>query len=419
MPSYNYTPTYPPSNQFSNTNLNALAGFYATQYGYDTTDLIARDLAPTIYNSAPQQYFADLRILGMAAAQQKKNDEFQWVEAPYNRDPIVSTASNIGGTQTITIQVTPASVNPGVVSINTLVAFQNGQTATVTGINPTAATITLTAQTGLVCPAINNGDFITNVSTVEADGMPYISTYDRLYTIERTNYVQMFSRAMRFGKQELYKWYASGTTNYLEENQRNMIFQHRVDLQNAYWQGVMGEVTLSDGNKAKTMGGILDFMQKAGSLVVNCTTANIGQALEYAALNSQYKLWGSSRMLYATPTLQRAVSAYYRDTLQRYYVGDTKAELYFPTIDMGSEMIHQVPMQRFQDSASFPRQFSKYMFLIDQESIMPAYTLQEEMGTTLARTNNGTLNNFQDTWISCTQSIIFNNPLGCALIVVD
>jgi len=409
-----YTAAVPEQSKFSNLDLNSIGSSYASQFGHGTTALIARVVHNLIYNAAPKQFYPELRILGMKASEKINSDEFFYHEKQYGRDPIVSSAVVAAGGTTQVIPVTPASID--VVSVDTILVYPNNQKATVTAVNKAGLTITVTSMTGQTLPAVAIGDILANLSSVEADGANSISQYFRATTVERFNFVQLFVKAIRFGKMELYKYMNAGTTDYISVNRREMLDQHRIDLSNAYWNGERGEVTLANGAKAKTMGGIFPTMQAAGSFNISSSVANLQAAVENLALNTEFGAWGDTRYLYGANRHLLALSKLYRQTLQRYYVGDKKAELYFEGIQMGSTNIVFVPMKRFEDSASFPNSFANRLILLDQESITPVVAIAEEMGTTLDRRSGGTLNNFVDEWISATFSIKFNNPLASGWI---
>ena len=402
-----YTAQVPEQSAFSNLDLNAIGSQYAQLYGHNTTDLISRVLHYAIYNAAPMQFY-DLNILGIKNPEQINSDEFFYQEKQYGREPVIVQTAFAGGGSSAAVTVTPASTES--VSIDTLCVLPNNQKVTVTGINTTSSTITFTTQTGQSLPALNAGDSIGNLSSVEMDGANSISQYFRINTIERYNYIQQFVKAIRFGKVELFKYLKAGTTDYISVNRKEMMDQHRIDISNAFWNGTIGEVTLTNGGKAKTMGGVFPTMQAAGSYSVLSSSANLQAAVEDLAINTEFGAWGQTRYLYAAPRWLLALSKLYRGQLQRYLVGDTKAELYFQGIELGSTKIVFVPMKRFEDQASFPASFANRMILLDQESIKPCIMMAEEMGNTLDRRNGGTLNKYVDEWIDATFSIKFNNP---------
>jgi hypothetical protein len=410
-----YTPQIPGANQFNNVDLNAIGSPYAWMNGHSTTDLISRMLHYQIFKAAPAQFY-DLNILGMESPEPVKSDEFMYRESQYGREPIVVASAYAGGGFSAVINVTPASTE--VISVDTLCVLPNNQKVTVTNINGSGNQITITAQTNQTLPALAVGDNIANLSSVEMDGANSISQYFRLNTIERYNYVQMFVKATRFGEMEMFKYVNAGTTNYIQRNREEMMDQHRIDISNAYWNGTQGEVTLANGGKAKTMGGIFPIMQAAGSYSVLTSMANLKAAVEDLAMNTQYGSWGDTKYLYATNQMLLALSEQYRNPLQRYLVGDKEAEQYFYGIQLGSIKVVFVPMQRFASNADFPTAFANRMILLDQKSIKPVVAIPERQGTTLNRESGGTLQNYVDEWVSATFSCKFHNPPGSGWIDV-
>lgn len=417
-----YTPTNPPSNQYSLAGLNPLGSAYGNNYGQPTTDLIIEDLRPVIFDSAPQQFY-DLRILNMVAPKMTNSDEFNWLEKGYGRDPVVSTALVVGGGSQITITVTAASL--GVVSVNTLVGFPNGTKGTVQSLNTATNQMTINMLTGTIAPTVNVNDIINNISSVEADGANTVYQDFRIQTIKRYNFIQNFAKGMMFGERELEKYKRSGVTDFLEKNRTECMRQFRIDISNVYWNGVLGQVQLSDGNVAKTSDGVWSMMQKAGSPIATTTIANVGSALEAIALNTEYGNYGDMKFAYCTPTMCRNICKYYKDQLVRYDVtgadkmGSTTAPLMLDAIDIGSTRIHLVPIQRFQDTASFPASWQNMIFLLDQKNIEPAYFMAEYMITTPDRRSGINLNTFTNFVMSADFSLYFNNPLACGAIIAN
>lgn len=402
-----YTALVPEQTVNSNTDLNAVDSQYAALYGHNTTSLIQKMLHHLIYRAAPQQFY-DLNILGLTEPEQVNSDEFSYMESQYAREPVIVASAYAGGGSSAVITVSPASMEA--VSIDTVLVFPNNQKGTVTAVNPITNQLTINCQTGQTMPAFNLGDSIGNLSSVEMDGANTISQYFRLNVIERYNFVQQFVKAIRFGEVEMFKYMKAGTTNYIAENRFEMENQFRIDLSNAFWNGTMGEVTLASGGKAKTMGGIFPTMQEAGSYSVLSSAANLQAAVEDLALNTEYGPYGQTRFLYATPKWLLALSKLYRSPLQRYLVGDTKAELSFEGINMGSTKILFVPMKRFESNADFPAAFANRMILLNHDTIKPCSMIGERKGNTANRATGGTYNKFVDEWMDATFSIKFNNP---------
>tara|TARA_R110002020_G_scaffold220785_1_gene428731 strand:+ start:11323 stop:12567 length:1245 start_codon:yes stop_codon:yes gene_type:complete len=411
MSSTLYTPGTPGQNQFSNVDLNALASQYAAQNGHDTSALIQRITKSLIYDAAPQQFF-DLKLLNIKPFESVKSDEWEFFEMGFGREPVIVTAVVAGGAS----QVLPVtSVDD--VSVDTVIVYPNNQKGTITNVDAIASTITVTAYTGQTLPATAVNDMLANMSPIEADAANSISQYFRVDTVRRFNFVQMMIKAMRFGKMEMFKYKNAGvTSNYLTMQKQRLIQQFRIDLSNSLWNGERGEVSLANGQNAKVTGGLFPTMQSSGSPNVTTTVANLPQALEELALDTEFKALGATRFLYGTPRQIHALSQQYKRLLTRYTPSDDIAKLGLNSIDMGSSKIVFVPMKRFEDPSSFPATWANRLILLDQEAVSCVQTWGEEMGETLPRKDGGSLNNFTDFWISTTFGVQFNNPLGSGWI---
>ena len=362
-----YTPTIPPSNSLSNIDLNAFGSNYASSYGHNVTGLIRREVQRVIYDAAPKGYFTDLQILMAKPREKWPTDEAYYDERTFGRKPIVATANVAGGTQTQVIPVTNLSTSA--VSLNFIVIYPNNQKGTVIAIDQTANTITVKAYTNQVLPAVTATDVISLQSSMLGDSRNRIDTYSRIDVIERYNFIQQFARATRFGKMELYKYKNVGTTNFLDENKRDVMDQYRIDLSNSYWNGERGEAIMDDGTPTKTMGGIFPSMTAAGSPSTITTIATIGDAMEDIVLATQFGTSSQRKFLYATPTLLHGLSKFYKSALTRYTPDNMIAKLELNQIEMQGGIVVLVPMQRFQEISCFPASFANRMILVDQENI--------------------------------------------------
>jgi hypothetical protein len=405
-----------PSTQYSNINLNALASQYSAQFGHNVSELIQRITKAEIYDAAPQQFF-DLKMMGSLTPRTVSSDEFEYSEMGYGRDAVIATGAAAAvvypATQTFAVADT------SVVSVDTIIVYPSNAKGNVTAIDTTLGTITVTPLTGLSLPAVTINDSFGNMSPVEGDAMDTISQYFRIEPIKRFNYVQMFVKAIRFGKMELYKLEKAGTySNYMTMLRKRFYQQFRCDLSNAWWNGEKGEVTLANGNKAKTMGGLYPTMLAAGSPIISTTTANMDVALEDLALQTEYGDYGTTRFLYGTNRYILQLSKVYKSLLTRYSPDDEVAKLGLSSINIGSTNIVLVPYKRFEDRGSFPSSWEKMMFLVDHKAMTPVQCWGEESGDTLNRVNNGTRETYQDSWINVTFSCEFNNPPSCGILKV-
>lgn len=402
--------------QNTNVNENALGSKYAQQYGHSVTSILARATRNIIFDASPKQY-ADLKILNLVAPKQVMSDEYFYHESGFGRDPIVANAIAAqiaaGTTQAIPIMNTQA------VSTDMIVIYPDGVSrGTITAVNATTGVITVTAPTGGILPAIpisaQGALVFTNLAPVEADAATGISQYFRMNTIERSNYIQLLAMAQRWGRIEMEKYKNNGTlANYIELNKNKLYEQFRMSMSNIFWNGEQAEVTLANGQKAKTAGGVFPIMQQVGSANTSVTTANSMNALEQLALDTEYGAYGETRFLFATPRVILAISKQYKSPLTRYFPNDDMAKLNLKSIMLGSTEIVFVPIKRFEEPSCFPSAFRSRAILLDMKNIQQTFFLPEEMGDTLSRVNNGTLNAFTDSWIAATTGLEFYNPLGC------
>lgn len=418
--SVNYEPQVPETGKYQNRNLNPLGSGYAAQYGHNVTALIQRMTREVIFDSAPQQYF-DLKILGMKTPETLTTDEFFYHEMGFGREPVVNNTIGVGGIAAGATQTIPI-LNKDTVHKDMIIVYPDGSRGTITSITPVGqgANIVVTAMSNSTLPAIPQsaaGSYLfSNLSSVEADGANSISQYVRYEPIERTNYIQMLIKAMRFGRMEMLKYQNNGTlTNYLTMQKQRMYQQFRISLANVYWNGKKGEVTLTNGQKAKTTGGVYTLMQEAGSPNFSASMALLPQAVEELALSTEYGMYGQTKFLYGTPRAILALSKAYKSNLTRYTPNDMIAKLNLNSIDIGSSKIVMVPVKRFEEPSCFPTSWRSKMILLDQENIIPCQVFPEESGETDDR-NRGSLSNFVDTWISATFGIKFYNPLACGWI---
>lgn len=417
------TAVTPPTGNKNLKNLNSPGSKYATQYGHATTALIQRITREIIYDATPKQYM-DLKILSMTKAKPVRSDEFFYHEMGFGRDPLYADVIGGGGIAAGVTQVIPVMNIEAVTKDTILVYPDDVSRGTVTNVNTATSEITVTAQTGYVLPAIPAGAagtyIFSNLSPVETDSATAISQYFRMNTVERCNFVQALIKAQRWGNRELEKYRQAGTlSNFIEMNKKKLYDQFRVDMSNIYWNGNMGEVTLANGDKAKTAGGIFPIMQQNGSPNASVTLANAPGALEELALDTEFGVYGATRFLYGTPRAIYYVSKQYKDALTRYTPENKTAIPYLDSIDIGSTKIVFVPVKRFEELSCFPAAWRSRLILLDQASIKPVYFIPEAMGDTLTRVNNGNLNNFVDSWISSDFSIEFNNPLGCGWLDIS
>jgi len=197
-----------PNNALTNENLNALASQYAQDTGADETNLIQRITNKVIFDAAPQQFF-DLKLLNMQEFLPSASDEFFYDEMGYQRTPFTATAA--AGIATDPATQTFAINDLDDISVDTIIIYPNNQKGIVRTINTSTSEITVAPYTGDSVPAVVIGDEFAKLSPVEGDGIEGFSQYFRANIVERFNFVQILSKAMRFGRAELHKHQNAGT----------------------------------------------------------------------------------------------------------------------------------------------------------------------------------------------------------------
>jgi hypothetical protein len=345
------------STKFSNQNTNSVGSEYAAQYGHDISLLVQKLTNRAIFDAKPQQ-FMDLKLLNMVEPLQANSDEFFFQEMGYQREPLVATGASASVTYPATQNIPVTSVEN--IATNTIITYPNGAHGSVTDVDTTNLTITVTPYTGDSLPAVAADDVIANMSSVDHDGSDGFAQYFRASTIERNNYIQLFNKAIRYNEVELHKLKHMGTTsNFLEMEKKAMFDQHRIDISNAFWIGQKGQVITANGTPAKTTGGVYTSMVEAGAPNALATVNTLVDAFEDVILNSEYGDYGSVRMAFLTPRMHRILSKAYKDELTRYQPNDEIAILNLKEVNIGSSRIVLVPFKRFEDEASFPASFAK------------------------------------------------------------
>jgi len=406
MPLYGTTDT-----NYTNVNLNDLSSTYASTFTHDTTNLVSRVVHDMIYDGTRQQFY-DMAILDMVTPELVSSDEFFFAEKTYGRSAAVVTDTCVTGATQV-VKCTDTSM----VGLDYVVCYPDNTKGIVYSITEDVE-FNVRGISGATVPQVVATDLLQMLAPTEADAASDIRNFFRMSTTERYNYVQLYVKAMKFGKVEKLKYERAGTfKNFLSMNREEFFNQCRIDRSNIYWNGTRGEATLTGGEKAKLAGGIYPTMIAAGCPVVSATTSTVGTALESAAISTNHMAYGGTRFAYMTPELHLVVSKYYKDLLTRYTPDSKVADLMLTQVRLGDSNIVLVPMSRFKDTASFPTHFQGKILLLDQKSIIPVYLFPEEFKSTLNR-SNGSLNNFDIDHLSMSFSQKYINPLGGAIIDV-
>lgn len=403
---------------FNNVNLNSIGSTYASQYGHNVSLLIQKMTKEAIFDATPQMFY-DLAIFNqIGESMRSANDEFNYKEFAYQRQPLIAsgTASAVNSptNQTFTVVSTDNIAN------DFMVGYPNGQLGTVVNVDTATLSVTVAPLSGDTLPAVAIGDTFAVVTSVEGDGVDGFSNYFRLSTIERNGYIQLFSKAIRYGAVEMWKM-ENGAIHpqYLSIEKEQMYKQHRIDLSNAFWMGRKGQAVTADGTLAKTTDGIFTMMQNAGSPNTSTTLTTLADAIEDITFSTQYGDYGQTKFAYMTPRMANYVRKAYTDQLIRYTPDNQNlAKLHLSGIDLGSTMLVIVPFQRFASAADFYPGFENRIVLVDHSTIEKRELWGAQSGETLDRTS-GVAKSYKDTWVSCQLGVAMNNPLSSGWIDVS
>jgi len=410
MANYNGAPE-----KFSNTNLNSVGSKYSSDFSHDTSILIEKITNKAIFDAAPQQ-FMDLKLLNMKSAVPVSSDEFFYQEMGYQRKVSVATAAAAAVVYPTTQNITLSSVDD--IAEDYIIVYDNNKKGTVTNVNTTTLVATVSPLVNDTLPAVVINDNFALLSPIEADGSEGFANYFRATTTERHNFVQLFSKAIRYGEVELFKLQkAAATDNFIEMEKNEMFRQFRADISNAFWNGEKGEAVLKSGDKAKMTQGVYPAMVAAGSPSGSAVKGSVRPVFEQVCLDSEFGDYGAVRMAFMTPEQHLELSKEYKDQLVRYTPNDEIAKLGLKEIDLGSSRIVFVPYSRFINDASFPSMFKNKIIILDMKNITLRSMWGERSGETLDRVQ-GVPKRYKEMWVDANYGVQFNNPLACAYIDV-
>jgi len=403
---------------FGNVNTNPQSSNYGANSGYSAQEsiLIAKAIKKALFDTAPKQFNA-LKLVFEKEFVEYNNDEFEYLEYGFGRsaaecNAIVGAVAAVPGTAVQQVIAFTAGSIPHM-GIDLILVYPDGTKGIIKAI--AGNNVTVESQTSVGLPATAVGDIFSIQSTIQGDGMDTFSNYERLETVTRYNYIQLFLRACRWGRVELLKHQNSGTTDFLEADKKEKMRQIRTDLFNSFFNGTRGEFALANGLPAKSMGGIFPTMQAAGSMNANPTLAGLRAAFETLAFKTNHKAEGGVRMIYGTDEILYELSKIFKDPGIRYAPSDRIADMNLTEYRLGTMRFVPVPCELFKEQSCFPKDWARRMLVIDQETVAPVkmkglpamYT-----GTTLDRGANGTREGYKDWYVEANLSLQFNNPVG-------
>ena len=397
--------------------LNAIGSEYATAYSYDTTSLIKRAIAETIYDAVPAKY-KTLRLLFDKPIEYVASDVFTYMEKTFGRTALreVGTGVASGATQEITL-TTGGGAN---VTMNKIIVYPSNRKGIVTDV--TGDVITVAKFNGEAnLPAVAAGDYFSIQGSVIADGMNFLTHYDRMSKIERFNYVQLMQRDKRWTRKEMQKFANLGTTNYFDLDKKEQMDLLLGDMFVSLWNGQRGEVNVtipgtSSVYKAMTMGGIFPLMVAAGCAnATGVTAATLKETFESLAFQTDYKTEGGVRFIFGQNALLYELSKVWKETGIRYRPDDKIGDLNLMEYRIGDMRFIPVATELFKELSMFPADFKHRLFVLDLDTIKPTCMRGYEpieMGETNPKGVNGSINDYKEWWIQGMLSLQFNNPLS-------
>jgi hypothetical protein len=416
MSNTNYTPGLG-NLPYGNRNTNPQGSFYSNDSEYNPVELnlIQKAIREVIFDAAPAQYNA-LKVLFSKPYAEKNLDEFEYLEKTFGRSPIESAvnvapqAAVPGASQTQTITLTAASITR--ISPDMIIVYPDGTHGVVAAITGNDITVNSLTSGGL--PAVAVGDIFAIQSTVRSDGMDYFSTYERLDTVTRYNYIQFFLRARRWARVELQKYINAGTTDYLENDKEEKMKQLRVDMFNSFWNGVRGEYTISNGHVAKAMGGVYPTMVAAQAASGNPTLAGLQPTFESLAFQTNFKSENGTRFIYGTDEILNEFSKIYKQPGLRYEPNNEIANLKLRRIELGTMNFVLVPCELWREESCFEAAWARRVIVLDQDTVTPVKMRgipALEMGQT-DDLREGSREDYTDWWCRAQLSLEFNNPVA-------
>jgi hypothetical protein len=404
-------------NIFNIEQLNSYNDEYSNLYDHDKTDHIAKDLYREIYDAIPEKYKL-LKLLFLKPAEYCNNSNFSYEERTFGRVALKAAsdvgASSVNATQDIVL--TAGGLDN--CTINDYIVYPDSVTqGTITNITIATNTITVAPMTNQSLPAVTAGTLFPSFPLI-ADGMYTFYHYDRMTTIQRSNYVQLGQRSERWTRMEQQAYMNSGVTNYFDLQRKEKVRLCYADAYATFINGSKGEasVALTAGGttrKTKKMNGIYPTMVQAGSQHATATTATLVPTFKEIAQNTNYKTESQFRIITGTAKTLNRLSDSWKAPKERYTVGDTTTALDLDIYNYGGLKFSTLESELFRDKSMFPNDFENKLFVIDPDTITPivmkGYQMFEMGQTKLDKRNSGR-EDYTDWWIQFCLSLKMPNP---------
>ena len=415
----------PASSQSPNSiDLNAIGSELLSETGGPTssTSLIKRDIASAIFDAVPAKYKI-FRLIFDKPVEYQAGDVFTYMEKTFGRTAFKATATQSAGA---TSAITVASGAAAIVSINKIIVFPDNTKAIVTAVADTLITVARLTNNAGNLPAVAVNDYFSIQGSLIADGMNFLTNYDRMAKIERYNYVQMMQRDKRWTRREITKFQNLGTTDYFAVDKQEQLQLLLQDMFCSFWNGQRGEAAITvpagtglsggTGYRALTMGGIYPLMVAASCANSSgVTSATLKEVFEALCFQTDYKSEGGVRFIFAQNALLYELSKCFKEVGLRYTPNDKIADLNLMEYHIGDMRFVPVATELFKEISMFPATWKSRIFVLDLDTIQPVCMTGYapiETGQTNPKGVNGSINDYTEWWIQGMLSLRFNNPLS-------
>jgi len=370
---------------FGLANTNAPGSPYAAAFGRGTTSHLNLPVDPVIFDAQPQQ-FLDLQFLMAFATEEAPGDEIIWMENVWSRSPIVTAgaitgaAATPGSPVTDTVVVTADALNYVYVGQKLHYTDDSGapNQVIVSNVNTGTATITLRSMVGQPIGAVAaTGVNLTNGMTAGGDGFSTFANPVRTNTIRRTNLIEKVGpEQMIWNRLERLKWKNLAQTNFMEVDMRNLLTQLKVSMCQRIWLGQYGEGLVSYSNAgetaiAKFTEGIIPAIINNGGAVLNSTMSTVWDDMTTGIFQTNFGPATNERVIFGTPEMLHALNLKQKAEFVRYSGGtaDRIWDLDFEEWRFGGQKLILVPVQIWNDPASFPADFARKLVVLQKSSV--------------------------------------------------
>lgn len=359
-------------------NTNAPGSPYAAAYNRGVTTHLSLPVDPIIFDAQPQQ-FLDLQYLMAFASEEVPGDEAIWHENVWSRNPIV-TAANFAG---VAANPAPATVTGSItISANSVPYVFVGQKLTyiddngvqvqciVTAITTGPDAITVRSMSGVALGPLASGSVITNGLSAGGDGQSTFTAPSRLQTIQRSNLLEKFGpEEIIWNHLERQKFRNTAQTNYMEMQMKNLLTQLKVSLSQRIWFGQYGESLVLQGAIAKFTDGIVPQIQNNGGATLSSTMSTVWDDLTTGIFQTNFGPIANERVIFGTPEMLHALNVKQKAEFVRYSSGDKVWDLDFEEWRFGGQKLTLVPVQIWNDPASFPEEYSRRLVVLQKNNV--------------------------------------------------